>query len=476
MKLNEHPTRVRLLRSWQYFCDQYEGGPSYCDKSNPLAVSIPLIPGQGGNAGASKYLIQQGLESNRNYATRLNETPCVPLCSQVIDFYASTVGAADSVAIAAPDAMAPLLDNCDLQGQSLLQFMQAARVDAATYGHTFVVVDMLRPDAEIRTQADVERVGLRPYVYGITPDQMINWRFSPSGKLIEAIYVVPKSQAESVLNDTNQKDDKQQYLYWSESEWMSLEADGENLKQIDGGPNSLGMVPVVCLYHKRIAAFEGESLIVNAAHMQVTAINWLSDMLQNLRMTMYAQPVLKSRRALDQVAVGAAALMQLDPEQQEDFAFVTPDSQPFADSWKAWYEFCDMTRATMGLKRATTDTAVESGVSKAWDYHEATKIMTRMALHEQEAVKQILSLAMAWLGQANAEATVQYATNFDLSSGEDDLNSLITMQAAGVPPAAQRELIRRIVNKYLPSLPVEAQAAIKKEIDAWRTVELPRVQ
>lgn len=472
MKLNNHPTHTRLLNRWRYYRDQYDGGPDYCEKTNPLAITIPQIAGQSGNVGASKYLIQQGLESARNYAIRLNETPAIPICSQVVDFYASTVGSQENATLDAGESLSVFLDDADLQGQSLTQFMHQCRVDAAVYGHTFVVVDMLRADGEILTQADVQRAGLRPYVYEIAPDRLINWRFGANGVLLEAIYQVPKPDAAGILDEGRADDSQAEYLYWSESEWARLRTDGNALTQIGGGLNALGAVPVVCLYHKRLAAFEGESLVSHAAHMQHTAINWLSDMLQNLRMTMYAQPVLKSDRNLDQVAVGAAALMQLSPQDNEDFAFVTPDASPFAEAWKAWYEFCDMARATMGLKRATTDAAVESGVSKAWDYHEATKIMARMALNEQEAVKQILYLADRWQGR-EFSSSVLYSTTFDLSAAEDDIQTAIALQAAQAPTSAIREVMRRGIMKLLPSLPPETQNVIQSELDTWRTAQAP---
>lgn len=471
MKITEHPVVTASRNQWRYFMDQYEGGPAYCQKSNPLAVAIPVIAGQSGNAGASHYLIQQGLESQRNYAIRLNETPSVPICSQVVDFYASTVGGQENITIEAPDAFLTLLDNCDLQGQSLTQFMQQCRVDASIYGHTFVVIDMLRAQTEIVTQADVQASGVRPYVYEIEPPNMFNWRFGGDGTLIEAIYRVALPEAESVLAD-EQPDQDDEYLYWSQTEWKRLRLEKNTLAEVEGGPNPTGIVPIACLYHKRIGPFEGESLIANAAHMQHTAVNWLSDMLQNLRMTMYAQPVLKSDRTIDQVAVGAAALMQLSPDNNEDFAFVTPDASPFAEAWAAWEQFCE--RATMGLKYATATKTAESGVSKAWDYHEASKVMARMALHEQEAVKQILDIAGKWMG-VEFDGTVQYATTFDLASAEDDLAALIAMQAAQVPTAAQREVMRRVIGKMLPSLPPDTQTAITKELDAWRITEAPKI-
>jgi hypothetical protein len=472
MKLKPHPIRAKHEAQWRYFADQYEGGPDYCTRANPLAIPIPLIPGQSGNSGANNYLIQQGLESDRNYAIRLNETPCIPLCSQVVDFYASTIGKQGGILIE-PGNLDVFIDDCDLQGQSLTQFLANVRVHAAIYGHSFVVADMLRSTDAIVTQADVQRAGLRPYVYEVLPTEMLNWRFGPDGKLIEAVYQMQPMEAGGVLEDAQpETQTSTEYLYWSTSEWKRLKKTGEKIEEIDGGANPLGAVPITAVYHKRIHAWFGESMLKDAAHMQHTAVNWLSDMLQNLRMTMFAQPVLKTNRTLDQVAIGSAALLVLDGEGKEDFAYVTPDAQPFAEAWNAFYRFCDLARAAMGFTSASADKqpAVESGVSKAWDFFEAEKIMARMAENEQEAVKSILDFAGRWTGQPYT-GNVQYATTYDLSTPSDDMETLLTMQAAQVPTEAQKEIMRRALSKLLPSMAPETQRAIAAQIDAWRTAE-----
>jgi hypothetical protein len=198
-------------------------------------------------------------------------------------------------------------------------------------------------------------------------------------------------------------------------------------------------------------------------------------MLQQLRMTMYAQPVLKSSRAPEQIMVGSAALMVLDPTDNEDFSFVTPDSQPFKDAWDAFYRWCSLTRNVMGFSSLTSEKPEnKSGVSKAWDFFEAEKIMARMALNEQEAVKQVLDLAARWMG-GQFTGEVQYATTFDLATSDDDMAALITMQAAQVPSEAQKELMRRAIRKLLPSMSPETQKVIMGQIDTWRSAGVPGV-
>lgn len=475
MKLKPHPIRSAHEAEWRYFADQHEGGPKYCTKSNPLAISIPVIPGQSGNVGANNYLIQQGLESDRNYAIRLNETPCVPICSQVVDFYCSTIGKQGGILIE-PGELAAFVDDCDLQGQSLTQFLANARIHASIYGHTFLVVDMLRTSAEIVTQADVQRAGLRPYLYEILPTEMLNWRFGPDGKLIEAIYQMQPAESLGVLDEQPAgAQASTEYLYWSTSEWKRLRKTGEDVTEIEGGLNALEVVPIAVLYHKRIQAWYGESLIKDSSHMQHTAVNWLSDMLQNLRMTMYAQPVLKTNRKLDQVSVGSAALMLLEADGQEDFQFVSPDSGPFAAAWEAFYRFCDLARAAMGFTSASTNQPEQkSGVSKAWDFFEAEKIMARMAENEQEAVKSVMDLAGKWTGQPYT-GNVQYATTYDLTTPADDIENLLAMQAAQVPTEAQKEIMRRAISKLLPSMAPETRKAVESQIDQWRATAEPQM-
>src|SRR5207247_5647492 len=92
---------------------------------------------------------------------------------------------------------------------------------------------------------------------------------------------------------------------------------------------------------------------------------------------------------------------------------------------------------------------------------EAEKILSTMALNEQEAAIRIFELAAAWNG-GEFKGSVQYATKYDLSTATEDINDLIALQAAGVPKTARHDLMRRWVRKKLTSLP----AATEKKMNA----------
>jgi hypothetical protein len=90
-------------------------------------------------------------------------------------------------------------------------------------------------------------------------------------------------------------------------------------------------------------------------------------------------------------------------------------------------------------------------VSKAWDYVEAEKIMSRMALNEQEVAKQVFQFAGMWMGQ-QFEGEIAYSTKYDLRSLTEEIADVLALQTAGAPPAARRELLRQADEDQWPAV------------------------
>jgi hypothetical protein len=474
----KHPSYMKMQPYWEYYSDHYEGGPSYPSKLNPVAVTANQpatnLFREEGYFGIRLYLWQYTLETNKTYQHRLVRALPVNIVAPVIDLYCSTIGKQENVLIDA-GGLEEFLDNCNLQGESLLEFMGRARANASTRGHTFIVVDSTRAIGPVNTQADALSQGIRPYVTEIVPEDLYNWRLDSTGQPTEILYRTELEVPGSILEATKSAKEETQYRFWSKTEWRIYRKDNSRFIQIDGGVNTLGRVPVVVLYHKRAKPFMGISLIKDAAKIQQLLCNWASGFDEALEKQLFAQPVLTSKSEPSEVGVGISTVLHLNPEENEKFEYVCPQTAPFESGWDAFYRMAALANKHMGIKaspimnKESTGSA-QSGVSKAWDFYEADKIMCQMALHEQEAVKQILDLVAAWKS-GEYRGNVQYSTKYDLATVADDIADLLSLQMADAPVTGRREVMRRILSKKLPSLPLAVQKQIDKELEVYGIIK-----
>lgn len=483
-----HPLWTAYHTHWSYYQDAYDGGVDYCWRANPLEVSTgpeslqDLTQAQvtPGYIGARLYLWQYPLERSAKYRHRLGRAVCINCTAPVVDLYCGTVGKAENVVIDVTEGFQDFADDADMQGQSLLEFMAAARTAATVHGHAFILVDSPRATGPLTTQADVKDQNIRPYLRLILPSDLVNWRLDNQGKPLEILYHVQTEVPGSLMAGKTGDTLGREIRYWSRQEWRIYTKTGQDEYELtDAGPNPIGVVPLTCLYHKRRRAFLGESLIKDSSRIEQLLTNWASGFDEALENTMFAQMYIKSHKDVGDVGVGVDIVLHLDPDEKEEAGYIAPPTAPFEAGWGAFYRFLALAYERMGMKTGSAvsgssegKTATEqSGVSKAWDFYESEKIMASMAIHEQEAVKEIFGFAGLWQ-DVEWTGTAQYSTKYDLSTVTDDISNLISLQAANAPLTLKKELMRRISYKILTSLPADVRKALDKEIDAMSEVVL----
>lgn len=459
------------LGKWTFYQDHYDGGPDYPIKINPVArTEKPL---RQGNLGATRYLWQYPVEPPDRYDHRANRSAYIDVVSPVVDFYAATIGKQEYIVIDEDPNFDEFQDDIDLQGQSYLQFMSVARTEASVLGHVHVLVDSTRASDPLVTEADRQRMGIRPYCVLIKPQDLLNWRLDRNGSPLEVLFRVPIDPTDSVLTpDFTASGDLYEYRYWSRDIWRIFRVQNERAIVIDEGPHQLGVVPLVTLYHKRLRPFEGESLLKNSAKIGQLLTNWASGLDEAFENQMFAVPVLESLSTPTEVGVGVSSVLHLNPDQKEKFSYVTPDTAPFEASWSSFYRMMAIANGFMGFVQSTAVTgnvdvptaSKASGVSKAWDFFQTEKILARMANNEQEAAKGIFAFAGQWMGKEWA-GSIQYSSSYDLSTLAEDLANLTAMQTVGMPVEVRKEILRRVAQKALPSLDDETQQAIQDAIE-----------
>jgi len=490
-----HPAYAENSYLWQYYLDCYMGGVMWPGKVNP----IPLVDMQStttpkdaftsarpgiGLSGQVRYLWQFPLEKPEKYVHRLSRAVYINILQPVADYYAATVGKGENVLLSNDPDYEWFEDDVDLQGTSFLQFMTQARTSAAIRGHTYLFMDSTTAAEPIVSQYDVKRQGVRPYLLEILPENLLNWRLDDHGQPLEILFRVEMDVPGSLLdaqanpvgkNNAGSGERAVQYRYWNRDTWQVYEQQGSgaNITFKSQGTHALKCVPIIPLYHKRQSVFVGEGLLKDSAKIGHLLSNWVSALDEAFEVQMFAIPVWTSKVSPTDGGVGVTTVLHLNPDNNEKFEYVTPGVQPFEAGWDAFYRMLALANKQMGISPKAVSAGgkndPQSGISKEWDFVETEKILCRMALNEQEAAETVFYLLGAWTG-GKWNGSIQYAQNYDLSTAQDDINDLISLQSAGLPKTARQELMRRVIAKKMPNLPEDKAEAITQEIDALAEV------
>ena len=471
-----HPIYLVNAPLWAYYDLSYVGGPLYPSSTNPIWRPMAGYSANSHTSGLDRMVVRHSLEDTGDYLARLYRCPTVNLCQPAVDMLAGTVGAPDSITLEVGPDYQDIIDDADLTGESFTQFMTSARKNAAIHGHVFILVDSTRVGEEPVTEADVQRLGIRPYYRQILPADMLSWRLDRNGKPTEILFRLKVEEPGSILDGAGRNDDEDnfEYRYWSRSEWRVYSSKGgKELVIADQGPNPIGEIPIAVLYHQKVRPFLGQSLLKESAKYQQLLTNWLSDLDQTMVQQSFSQACLRSDHELSQLAIGATKVIQLHPSKKNDagdvvgeadFFYRAPEAAPIATMWDSFFRLIDMSNSSMSLTPdATVDKShPESGISRAWRWHSTEKLLITMATHEQECARNLFYFAARWKGQKEFNGQIVYGTHFDLSALEDDISNMLSLQTVGMPAEVQNEMKARLAKKALPNMSPSKQA----EIDA----------
>ena len=154
--------------SWHPF---YREMRPYWEMAEDIKKGTPAI-----KEATIKYLPQEPKEKDQNYLQRLNRAIFHNISSKTISSLVG-LGLRRSVTLGtdAPDKLKDMVDDVDLCGSNLDQFVQEVLEESIWKGHTFIWVD-LQDAPDVRTKEAFKNSQVRPYFVHIAPEQVVNWR------------------------------------------------------------------------------------------------------------------------------------------------------------------------------------------------------------------------------------------------------------------------------------------------------------
>lgn len=449
-----HPTYAESTLEWNFWEQSYRGGPKYI-KAN---------------------MFQYYKEGDQEFKDRCKRAYRENHSKSIVDKTVSYVYKDGPTRRTDSELLKKFFKNVDGKGKSMDQFMKMVATWAAVFGRIYIVMDKAEMPEEKRTGTALDNLGQIPYLYILFPQEVPDIAFNKDGSVKWALVKEEVRDDDDPFSSSGDLVD--QYRLWEAGKWTLYSDDGT---EKDSGSTGQNAVPIIAVdSEESLSAYNGGSLLTDIAPIDRAIMNnWsrldtivndqtfsqlifpiegaaMTDMLDNEEMRDQYFTLATNRVLL----YSAAAGHQVKPE------FISPDASQAEFILSMISRQIKHLYSHIGLGASTgEEVKPESGISKAYDLDELSKLLAAMADNLEEAEDRIVDLFSLWTNQ-KVEAEINYPDDFDVRTLSEEIAQAQDLATLRISETFMKEIEKRIAQKALPKAFTETQEKIEKEIEA----------
>lgn len=381
-------------------------------------------------AAGKAYLPKWPNEAEDAYAARLAVATLYPAYSRTVEVMAGKPFAKPlTLGEDVPARIQAWCDDIDLQGRNLHTFASDIMRDVMGYGVSGVLVDYPRADG-VRTLADEQAMGARPYFTRYAPGTVLGWRTERRGgatrltqlRLLESVevedgpFAVKCIEQVRVLVPGAWATFRKQEAANRASEWV----------QFEEGTTTLQEIPFVFFYGQWTGFGVGVPPLLELAHQNVE--HWQSSSDQSAILHVARVPILTIIGANDdtKITVGASSAVSLPVGA--DMKFVEHSGASIEAGRQSLLDLEERMRQTgaelLVLKPGqitATQVTSESEANKS--------ALQRIAEGVEDALDACLQFAADWVGEATG-GTVTLFKDYAAATLADAMKDVIAMNVS----------------------------------------------
>ena len=444
-----HSTYGGNARTWDYLSRSYAGGNQYRE------------------AGYLRKYLGEDQSPGNQYAQRLISTALNNQVQNVVSIYRSYIfkdepqrkmGSAEDIY-----GIEEFLDDCDLDGSDLDDFMRAVNDTMSIYGNCWISVD--RPSYQAQTLAEEQALGIRPYVTLYTPLQVLDWCFERAINGSQELTMVKIREASMDDYDIIRvwtKDVIQEYKLKRQmrptfvstgnginnqpvQEELMLEY--EKIIEATEFVNPLGYVPVLCAYNQRkVKQGVGISDITDVADAMRAIYNLTSELEQNIRVS--SHPSLVKPGDVD-AAAGAGAVINMPDNMDPSLKpYLLQPTTATVDSILSGIRYHIESIDTMtNLSSVRGTKAMSSGVALEAEFLLLNSRLADKAANLEKIEYKIWDIWFDWQEQEMPDDfEVEYEDSFSIRDTQRDIAMLQTGLSLVDNPLYQLEAKKELVS------------------------------
>lgn len=404
---------TRHRTRWEYLLHSYMGGDEY-------------------RKGA--YLHRYQLETDAEYARRLESTPLNNQCKSIVSLYNSFLFRQEPErelgSIAGDARVEAILEDADLDGRSMDNFMREVSIWSQVFGHCWVAIS--KPSVSAVTLADELAQGVRPYLSVYSPLAVTDWLWA---RQANGSYQLKMVKFLEEIDDTLQV-----VTEYTETEITKTTINVKDKKATDVQvePNELGRVPFVLVYAERSPVRGiGISVIDDIADQQRAIYNEQSEVYESIRLDTH--PSLAATADTD-VGTGAGSLIRLPdnlPAELKPY-ILEFSGAPIEKIYTSINEHVKMidSMANVGSVRGT-EQREQSGVAMETEFQLLNARLSSLADNLELAEENIWEWIAVYLA-ATWDGEIEYPGSFSMRDTGRDLDNLVKANNIVTDPQAKQ--------------------------------------
>lgn len=264
-------------------------------------------------AASTKHLPKWPNEGKDDYAARLSVAVLFPGYSRTVDTLAGKPFSKPlTVSEDMPPQISEWMQDADREGRNLHAFAADCMQTAMGYGLGGILVDYppvrIEPGARPLTQAEEQAQKLRPYMVHIKPGQLLGWRYR---RVNGSTVLTMLRFMECVTEDAGAWGEREveQVRVLRPGAWeVWRKAEGKDWQDAvlhDSGTTTLGEIPFVPFYGKRLGFMHGAPPLLEVAYLNIA--HWQSASDQQNILHVARVPILFGKMLGEDVTVTVGA-------------------------------------------------------------------------------------------------------------------------------------------------------------------------
>ena len=413
---------------WVYFLESFLGGSRYK------------------NAG---HLTRYELESDKEYAARLNQTHLTNHCKSIVDVYNSflfrqhpyrEMGNLEGL-----QETDEFMEDADFDGRSFNNFMKDVAQWASVFGSCWVLVT--KPNVGAVTRAEELEYGTRPYVTLVTPLAMLDWRWkrlSNGAYKLEYIKYVEELNGD-IKTIKEWTDETIKTTVVSTQNYLGRETGKEIVEQTIE-TNGLGKIPAVCVYNnKGLVRGVGNSDIADIADVQKSIYNLTSNIEEGVRLDVH--PSLVQTPDVIGTNTGPGAIIQmpadLDPALKPYLLETNGASiKSILETMKEYTESIDQMSNVGGVR--ATESRTMSGVALQTEFQLLNARLAEKA-DNLELAEEYIWYFFALYYDREWDGVVKYPGSFNIQDESNEIQQLKVAKETATDTGVVKLIDRKLV-------------------------------
>ena len=394
------------------------------------ALAAALLGGtRAMRAAGQTYLPKWPKEDAAAYATRLSVSVLFPAYQRTVQTLAGKPFSKPiTIGEDVPARFAPWLADIDLQGRNLDTFASDVMQTALGYGLAGILIDY-PPAPGVRTQAQEQAAGLRPYWVEVKPQQILGWRAARSDgtwKLLQLrlaeVVEVPDGDFGTEMID--------QVRVLEPGSWRLYRASDVGAWSLfDEGVTTLNVIPFVPVYGGRTGFMTATPPLIEVAHLNVA--HWQSASDQQNILHVARVPILTVTGVDDpewQMTVGASSAIKLPTDAKMQFIEHTGSA---IDAGAADLKVLEERMRQAGAELLVIDPGRITATQIQTENAVGMCVLQRITQGFEDALDQALQITADWVGEASGGHVTVFNDYGAASLQEASAQLLLTTNQAG---------------------------------------------